>query len=479
VDGSEVRAEGVERHAAQSRAVARARAADPLLVLVVAALAVAAASLVVLPGSPAYDPWAWIVWGREVAHLDLSTPSGPSFKPLPVAVTTVLSIFGGAAPALWLVVVRAAGIVAVVTAFRVAARLAPGASVFAGLVAAGGVLLIDGFLESVGRGWSEFLVAAAMLVAVERHLDGARRTAFVLIFAASLVRPEAWPFLGLYALYLWRRDAGARALVAVLLVLVPVLWYGPELVSSGNLFRSQERAQQPLPGRPALAKHPALAVLRQGRPLVLAPLEVLAAFATVFACVAFARRREHAATAILGLGCATWIATVAVMSQFGYTGNPRYLVPAAVFACVLAGIGAAMLVRFVGLGRRHRAARVASAIAIVAILAALGPFAVSAAGRLRSEADGLRRQHAVFTDLSRAVSRAGGRARVIACGRVSTGPFEVPMVAWTLGVHISDFGIGPTTPGIFFRARQDAPPRADVGRRRFETAQWEVYGACL
>ena len=476
MDSTEGRAEGVERRAAQTRAVARARAADPLLVLVAAALAIAAVSLVVLPGSPDYDPWAWIVWGREVAHLDLSTPNGPSFKPLPVAVTTVLSIFGGAAPALWLVVVRAAGIIAVVTAFRVAARLAPGARVFAGLVAAGGVLLIDGFLVNVGRGWSEFLVAAAMLVAIERHLDGARRTAFALVFAASLVRPEAWPFLGLYALYLWHRDRGARALVAVLLVLVPVLWYGPELVSSGNLFRSQERARQALPGRPALAKHPALAVLRQGRPLVPAPLEVLAAFATVYACFAFVRRREHAVTAILGLGCATWIATVAAMSQFGYTGNPRYLVPAAVFVCVLAGIGAAMLVRFVRLGGRHRAAQAASAIAMVAILAALAPFAVSAVGRMRGDADGMRRQHAVFTDLGRAVSRAGGRARVIACGHVSTGPFEVPMVAWTLGVHIGDVGIAP--PSIVFRARQDPPPRAKVGRRRFETAHWEVYAAC-
>src|SRR5262249_34090079 len=149
-------AEGIERRAARSRAVAANRA----VVLVAAALALAAISLVVVPGSPAYDPWAWILWGREVAHLDLTTAHGPSFKPLPVAVTTILSIFGGAAPALWLVVVRAAGIVAVVTAFRVAARLAPDAKVFAGLVAAGGVLLIDGFLVSVGRGWSEFLVPA-------------------------------------------------------------------------------------------------------------------------------------------------------------------------------------------------------------------------------------------------------------------------------------------------------------------------------
>ena len=36
------------------------------------------------PSAPTYDPWAWIVWGREILHLDLSTVDGPSWKPLPV-----------------------------------------------------------------------------------------------------------------------------------------------------------------------------------------------------------------------------------------------------------------------------------------------------------------------------------------------------------------------------------------------------------
>ena len=40
---------------------------------------------------PTYDPWAWIIWGREVAHLDLVTTTGPSWKPLPVIFTTPFS----------------------------------------------------------------------------------------------------------------------------------------------------------------------------------------------------------------------------------------------------------------------------------------------------------------------------------------------------------------------------------------------------
>src|SRR4051794_30474176 len=36
------------------------------------------------PAVPTYDPWAWIIWGREITHLDLNTVSGPSWKPLPI-----------------------------------------------------------------------------------------------------------------------------------------------------------------------------------------------------------------------------------------------------------------------------------------------------------------------------------------------------------------------------------------------------------
>ena len=57
--------------------------------------------------APAYDPWAWLLWGREVADGTLSTAEGPAFKPLPVAVATLLAPLGGAAPWLW--VLRRAG----------------------------------------------------------------------------------------------------------------------------------------------------------------------------------------------------------------------------------------------------------------------------------------------------------------------------------------------------------------------------------
>src|SRR4051794_822356 len=46
-----------------------------------AVLGLAALSFL-MPSAPTYDPWSWIIWGREIVHLDLSTVDGPSWKPL-------------------------------------------------------------------------------------------------------------------------------------------------------------------------------------------------------------------------------------------------------------------------------------------------------------------------------------------------------------------------------------------------------------
>ena len=85
-------------------------------------LAVAGLSLL-LPSAPTTDPWGWIVWGREVVHLDLDTivPGAPSWKPLPVLATAPLALAGGAAPMLWLFLARAGGVASLLLGYRVAA----------------------------------------------------------------------------------------------------------------------------------------------------------------------------------------------------------------------------------------------------------------------------------------------------------------------------------------------------------------------
>jgi hypothetical protein len=92
------------------------------LIVAGAALILAAISLL-YPSTPNYDPWAWVIWGREIIHLDLVTSGGPTWKPLPMIFTTLFAPLGDAAPDLWLVIARAGGIMAIAMAFALAFRL--------------------------------------------------------------------------------------------------------------------------------------------------------------------------------------------------------------------------------------------------------------------------------------------------------------------------------------------------------------------
>ncbi|HEU5141565.1 MAG TPA: hypothetical protein VFU04_00245, partial [Solirubrobacterales bacterium] len=76
-----------------------------------AAVALAALSLA-LPYQLLYEPWGWLVWGRELAGLDLATAEGMSWKPLPVLLDAPLSLLGDLAPKGWLLVARAGWLLA-------------------------------------------------------------------------------------------------------------------------------------------------------------------------------------------------------------------------------------------------------------------------------------------------------------------------------------------------------------------------------
>jgi hypothetical protein len=74
------------------------------------AVALLGAATLLVPATLGYDAWAWTVWGRQLAHLDVDTTAGPSFKPLPVLVLAPLSVLGGATPVVWMGLMRAAAV---------------------------------------------------------------------------------------------------------------------------------------------------------------------------------------------------------------------------------------------------------------------------------------------------------------------------------------------------------------------------------
>ncbi len=381
--------------------------------------------------APAYDPWAWIIWGREIVHLQLHTIGGPTWKPLPVMVTMLLAPFGGAAPALWLVIARAGGLMAVAMAGLLAFRLCGSgrrAASLAAALAAGGVLVVSQYVASVAGGESEGLLAAFALLAILGHLDDRPRQSLAFAFCAALIRPEAWPFFGLYAIYVWRCDPGSRRVIAALVASIPALWFLPDLIGSGSLMRGVQWAQFAKAGSPAYAHCPFCAELTgHAWPLIPAPFKLGAALALGGIALGAVRGRARIALAgLLAIGIA-WIAEEALFTQIGFSGSDRYLL-APVTLIVVAGA--------VGWGIALRQRRLAVVVMAAALTTAVGVLAPSPGPHFGRALADVRYQGQLAGDLDRAAQAAGGPRRLLACGPVQTNPSEVPLVAWGLGTQM-------------------------------------------
>ena len=420
----------------------RSRRRVPTLALLVAGCFALAALSLLLPSVPTQDSWSWIVWGREVAHLDLDTSAGSSWKPLPVLFTTVWSLFGDAAPSLWIMTARAGGLLAVLFAFRLGRRLGGWP---AGVAAAIFLIGADWF-RFLGHGNVEPLSAGLVLGAIDRHLDGHRHQALVLGALAALGRPELWFFVAAYAAWvMWRREVRWPVAVALLLI-VPVLWLGGDWWGSGDPFHGSDLAKG---FRSRVIQHREAAVKRDEHKHVKLDrstgisldhtyrgarvLLILPAFVAALVALAFAIYRRERTTLVIAAGAFALFWVIAIMGMLGYGGSPRFMFPAAGMVAVLGGVGVAELIR---LGRRPWA----MALIGVAIVAATVPFAVDRGKEFRDRAHDVRLRADLQDQLDEAVSLAGGKSAVLALGEPRVNSTFSHQLAWDLGVHQSQIG---------------------------------------
>jgi hypothetical protein len=134
----------------------------------------------------------------------------------------------------------------------------------------------------------------------------------------------------------------------------------------------------------------------------------------------------------------TWFLEISAMTQYGFSGNQRYLIIGGALIVVLGGVGWGLAAWKVGelLGRWIQPA----AGATVAVLAAafvflLLPNWVGARITVHKLDHALRYQAELRQDLTGIIQTAGGAKKLLACGTVEAEAFQTQMVAWYLGVE--------------------------------------------
>jgi hypothetical protein len=353
----------------------------PLAIGAAAALTLAALSLL-LPYQPVYDPWGWLVWGRELTRLDLATAEGMSWKPLPVLVDVPLSALGDAAPKGWLLVARGGWLLAPLLAGWLAARLAGEEAgrwcYAAAALAAGSVALTgDAFTPPARQfsgGLSEPLLVTLVLAAAAAALARRPLAALWLGFGAALLRPECWPFLAAWALWAGAREPRLRPHALAVALLVPLAWFVPDLLGAGDPLAGSRTAR----GGPI---EPLDAFDVFGRALA-APLAAAWVGAALFLLRRDPTRAPDRVLTVLLAGAAAWIVLVAAMAVGGYAGLPRFLAPATAVVAVVGGAGLARATAVQGI-RGPRLLGVAAGLVLAIGAIQLGARAAEVPGDLR------------------------------------------------------------------------------------------------
>jgi len=426
-----------------------------------AAILLLAASLAIVLWArtrPSFDSYGWLVWGHQTIAGSLNTNAAPSWKPLPYLFTVPFALFGHYELWLWMVACVAVSLGGAVFAGRIAYRLTISASgtpagprelprraryaaLGAGLFAAVALLGIRDWWHYMLSAQSDTMIVALCLGAVDCHLSGRPRWAFVLGALASLGRPEVWPFFGLYTIWAWRAIPSMRWLIGGGIVVIALFWFGiPALtsrspfVSASNAFGSGRR----------LRSDRVFGTVDRFLDLHETPLELAALLSVPWAAV-----RRDRVTLILAAGAAAWVVVEVAFSLHGWPGLGRYMFPAAGAMVVIAAVLVGRLLSEVELPARARTltsgawrgAPAALGAGLVALLVvSLVPAAVS---RARIERRDLREQRLRTTEIDRldgVVRRLGGATRLNACGEPLTRLEYQTILAWTLHVNVAAIG---------------------------------------
>ena len=436
------------------RAESDRRPRDPFSIggwLLVALVVLGVSVIVVLASGmrPGYDAFGWMVWGKQVLHWNLNTDGAPSWKPLTFVFTLPYALAGSGQVWLWMVTSVAGALAGCVFAARIAYMISgpcprrPYAPFAAGAVAGIGLLGLDTYSHLVLIASSDPIIVTLCLAAIDCHLCRRPKLAFTMLVLASLGRPEAWVFTGLYAAWAWIRVPAMRVLTVVGVLVIPALWFTIPALTSRSWFISGDLALRTINAVNVIHGSKFVAILDRLRLLNGWPIEVAAAIGIVIAAL----RRDLVTLALVTAGC-LWVAIEIGLALHGWSGANRYLLEPAALVIVLAGYATGRVLGWAPTPERDhgglRFATVAGSILLVALFAgAVIPTASRRARTARSDITQARFAGRQIVRLQGVIAKDGGAAKIKSCGQPVSLVGLQSKVAWATGLNVGNVGFRP------------------------------------
>jgi hypothetical protein len=451
------------------------------LLVAVAVLAVSTVVVVTTGMRPDYDGFGWLVWGRQVLHWNLNTDGAPSWKPLTFVFTLPYALAGTAQLWLWMVTSVAGAVGGCVFAARIAFRLtgpspdrryAPYvAGAFAGICLLG----IDTYSHLVLIANSDPLIVTLCLGAIDSHLSRRPRLAFAFLVGASLGRPEAWVFAGLYAVWGWRAVPRMRVLLILGILLIPAFWFTIPALTSHSWFIAGDLA---LDQKTVIHGNKILGVISRFRSLYELPMQLAALLGIGIA----AARRDRPTLMVAG-AAVLWVIIEIVFAYHGWSAVSRYLIEPAGVMVVLAGVAVG---RVLADSRSSRLLRWAGPVLVLVLCVALTPTVRHRADDTRVALDNAHKHEKQVDRLRAVVAQIGGPSKVKSCGQPTSLLGFQSTLAWVVGLNVGNIGyrpgkaIGNGQDIVLFKPHEDgwqvrtynlpAPKQSACGGLRTDTA---------
>ncbi len=406
-----------------------------VLLLALSIVLVAAAGI-----RPSFDPYGWLVWGHQALHGTLDTNGEPSWKPLPFLFTLPYALAGRGQLWLWMVTAVAVSLSGPLFAGRIAHRLTGVtgrrryAPIAAALAAGLGLLMLRDYANFTLTATSDPMCVALCLAAIDSHQSRRPRVAFVCLVLAALVRPEAWAFVGLYALWAWRAVESSRGLLVAGLAVIPPAWFVVPALTSRSWFIAGDIAQR---DAPSVHGSRIVGVVDRFVHLCTFPIYLAALVAIVLAV-----RRRDRATLLLAGAAVLWVVIEIGFALHGWSGSFRYQLEPGAVTVVLAGSAVGRILADSPSGSGW--AGWAGPAVVIALAAAAFPGAqrrVNTAVAELSYERGIARQ---IDRLHAVIVTRGGTGRILACGRPVTEDGFQSVLAWELGQNVVEVGEHPS-----------------------------------